>query len=166
MEEVSEKWVEAEAMIQKFKEEFLEKYNAEVYISYRVVQTSAAEPKIPMQYILDDVNMFLADEYPDGITYNDHYNNTVIDVTKDGVRTKSRIPAIVSYRYLFYRICSQLGYNNLQISRFIKGSADHSIVIHGCKTFQRLLDVKDASTVRLHEKIIPYLNNKYELKLK
>jgi len=167
MEDISAKWEEANRVIDVFKTEFKEKFNAEIFISYAFNQQAHVDsPKIPMECILDEINHALVHDYPNGLHYNDPYNKTIIDLSKEGIRTKCRIPAIITYRYLFYRICVQLGYSHSQISRFIKGKQDHSIVIHGCRKFQNLLDVKDIQTVQVHQRITFDLNNKYNLKLK
>lgn len=165
MVEVSQEWIEAEKIIADFTNDFYNRFGVYVIVNYSLDKPEAETPKIPMQCLLDELNTFLKIDYPDGMTYKNKDRRTIINLAELGIRSQYRIAELVTYRYLFYYVSYALGYSYNQVSQFIKGKRDHSIVIHGRKMVTQRLEVNDREMTKLFNRVIPYLNNKYNLKI-
>lgn len=111
----------AEAMITVFKQDFKVRYGVfpDVYYSLR---PGKAETKLALDEIFNITNEVYMKHNPDVI---------------DGIKNKSRNRNLVLYRQAYFKIACDTNYTLARIGDLI--NRDHSTVIHGAKTINKLL---------------------------
>tara|TARA_B110000503_G_scaffold27536_1_gene43947 strand:- start:5468 stop:5911 length:444 start_codon:yes stop_codon:yes gene_type:complete len=80
-----------------------------------------------------------------------------------GIRNRSRITQIVTYRQLFMYVACKMGYTITYTSNYL--NFDHATVIHSRKSISSLLEINDEKVViafkKIEDGIEEYIRNKY-----
>jgi chromosomal replication initiation ATPase DnaA len=157
MAQVSQTWVEAEAMIEAFKIAFGRKFGVPVNVHYKL-NNSKGLPQIS----LDDLHTIINDmfhRYHAVLIKRNTHKPVNID---EGIFSRTRKREVVIMRQLFFYIATELGYGPTHVARFTGAKFDHSSVIHGNKVVTNLLEVGDVKVIKLYADVKTEMRNKFE----
>jgi len=129
MAQVSKVWLDAQATIEEFKQEFEKKYGFSlmIYIRNSVYKDL---PSVTLNDILEETDKMLYELYPSKVIKSS-YGKVYIS---NGIKTKTRIYEIMVMRHVFCYIALEFGYAYAEIGRFL--GMNHSTIISAKKSLE------------------------------
>ncbi len=122
---------EIEEYVLNFKREFCKKFGTVPKVNYRVGK----------KYKIPEITFRELNNIADKIIFSNRKLRHL-----DSVKVRNRKRALVLIRQCIFKIASEQGYTLQSIGDYF-GGYDHSTVLYGANTFNKLLDVHDLDAV-------------------
>lgn len=146
MAQVSKAWLEAQASIDAFREEFEKKYGFSLLIHIRNSRITNV-PLVSLSDILEETNRHLYEMHPTGIIKCSYGNVRITN----GIQTKTRVQQVTMMRQIFCYIAIEFGYAFTEIGRFL--GMNHSTIIAAKKSITCSFETNYNNAVDKYESV-------------
>lgn len=148
----------------KLENKLIEEFQLEFYnkIGYIPKIITMADPKYNLPIISLESLIEVFDEI-----MNEKFGNKKIHGQLYRISSHTRKRDVVEYRYMYFKIAKLMGYYLTDIGRSLTSNKrengyDHTTVIHGCSTFDNLLDTSEMFSLNYYN-VLSLLKSKYEI---
>ncbi len=132
--------------IEDFQNQFYKTYGIHLLVSYRVKSMKS------LNVTISELDTMIKDDAKE-------YYPELVAVHPNFTREKTRNGMLVTYRQILHYLARESGYTLTYIAKYC--GFHHASVIHGCKTVDDYLIIKDKKVVEIFNRIKNEIKNRY-----